>query len=745
MSKLWYENEAKVWEEALPIGNGKIGAMVFGGVKTEHLQINEDTVWFGGPRDRNNPDALKYLPEIRKNILDGETSKAEKLMKFALSGVPQGQRTYQTLGDIFIYNLCDDDYTNYKHSLDLETAIDNVTFQSCGLTFTRETFISTANNVLAMRIKADKSGVISFNSIIMRLKFYDSVIKSENNGLIMSGNLNESGYDFKAILKCKTINGSVKIIGEHLCVEAADEAILYMTAGTTYDRTTGGLRAINELDNELERTIKNAMEMDFDLLKSNHIQEYQKLYHRVTLNIEGIEKYNELPTDERLKNAIKNDKADPGLAKIYFDFGRYLLISSSLPGSLPANLQGIWNKNIDPSWGSKFTLNINLEMNYWPAEICNLPECHQPLFEMIKKMLPNGKKTAAKMYGCRGFVAHNNTDIWADTAVQDHWIPGSYWVMGAAWLCTHLWMHYEYNKDTQFLKETFPIMREAALFFVDFLIPDGDYLKTCPSVSPENSFILPNGEEGSNSIGVTMDNQILRDLFTQCIKAAEILDVDDKLNQDIISCLAKLKPTKIGKHGQIMEWQEDYDELEPGHRHISHLYGLHPSSQITVDQTPELANAAKITLQRRLASGGGHTGWSRAWIINNYVKLWDGDNAFDNLDLLLIKSTLPNMLDNHPPFQIDGNFGATAAIAFMFVQSTMDRVILLPALPSAWNTGSILGLKIRGGATVDISWENLTLNKCLIHAIKDFKSTICYKDKTYSVDIKMGETMEIIE
>lgn len=743
MSRLWYKDEAKVWEEALPIGNGKIGAMVFGGVNTEHLQINEDSVWYGGPRDRNNPDALTHLPEIRNYIMGGEITKAEKLMKCALSGVPQSQRCYQTLGDIFIYNLCEKEFSEYEHSLDLDTAIDKVTYNSGGVTFFRETFISAPDNVLVMRIKSDKKGMISFNSLIKRIKFYDNVIKSENNGLIMSGNLAKEGYDFKAIIKCKSINGRVQVIGEHICVEDADESILYMTAGTTFDRRTGGLRKSVELDHELETTITKAMNSEFEHLKDCHIKDYKKLYDRIQLTIDDIQKYDAIPTDERLKSAIKNNKSDPGLSKLYFDFGRYLLISCSRPGSLPANLQGLWNKDIEPKWDSKYTININTEMNYWPAEICNLPECHLPLFDLIKRMVPNGQQTATKMYGCRGFVAHHNTDIWADTAVQDHWIPGSYWVMGAAWLCTHLWNHYEYNRDIIFLKEAFPIMREAATFFLDFLIQDGAYLKTCPSVSPENRFIHSSGVIGCNSIGVTMDNQILRDLFTQCIKAAEVLNVADTLNSDIKNALNKLMPTAIGKYGQIMEWQEDYEEADPGHRHISHLYGLYPSSQITVDQTPELAEAAKITLQRRLSNGGGHTGWSRAWIINDYVKLWDAKNASYNLDQLLIKSTLPNMLDNHPPFQIDGNLGATAAIGFMLVQSTTDRIIILPALPECWKTGQVQGLKVKGCATIDISWENSVLKNCTIHAQKDFKSTLYYEDRVYEVDLSMGSSYSV--
>lgn len=734
LSKLWYENPAKVWEEALPLGNGKLGAMVFGGVTKEEIQLNEDSMWYGGPRDRNNPDALKNMPKIRELILSGKISEAEKLMKYALSGTPESQHPYQSLGNLYLEFSGVGSVSNYKRSLCLDSAIYVQEFDGDQVHYSREVFISARENVMVIHIKGSKKGSISFDALISRERFYENALSVASNGIMIDGNLSKGGLDFAMILKGKTKGGTIETIGEHLIVANADEVTLYFSAGTTFRMTN--------LKEEIEELLDTAMSYEYEELKDRHIKDYQSLYNRVQFSLEHIEEYDKTSTDVRLEHA-KEGKADIGLSKLYFDFGRYLLISSSREGSLPATLQGIWNKDMKPSWDSKYTININTEMNYWPAEVCNLSECHMPLFDLIERMVPNGRFTAKKMYGCNGFVAHHNTDIWGDTAVQDLWIPGSYWVLGAAWLCTHQWTHYEYTKDIEFLKNTFPIMREAALFFLDFMIEHDGYLKTCPSVSPENTFILPSGERGANTAGVTMDNQIIRDLFHQCIEAANILQVTDELNDRIKVAIERLVPTQIGKHGQIMEWPLDYEEAEPGHRHISHLYGLHPSEQITMDKTPELAKAAKITLERRLSYGGGHTGWSRAWIMNHYARLWDSEKAYYNLEMLLGKSTLPNMFDNHPPFQIDGNFGGCAAIAEMLVQSTSERIILLPALPKQWKKGSIKGLCVKGGGEISLSWENGELTSVSIKATNELNTYVVYKDNRVEVSLDKNETIEL--
>lgn len=734
MSELWYKQPAETWEQALPLGNGRLGAMVYGTVDVENIQLNEDSVWYGSFVDRNNHSALEHLPRIRELIVSGQIPQAEELMLYALSGTPQSQRPYQTLGEIKIrFPHMQGECTAYKRALNLEDAVHVVTTEVGGITYIREAFISFPDHVLAIRLHSEKGAKTNFSVQLERKRFYNRAYCPSTDTIVLNGNLGGHGLDFGMMLKVQIKGGQCRAIGENIVVEGAEEAVLLFTAGTHF--------RCKDIAISNAQTLERAVSLGWDKLKARHVADYQSLYSRVSFELQGASSLHTLPTDERLALA-QRDHMDMGLPKLYFDFGRYLMIASSRPGTLPANLQGIWNKDMLPPWDAKFTININTEMNYWPAEICNLSECHMPLLDHIKKMLPNGRRTAKIMYGCRGFTAHHNTDIWGDTVTQDQYIPASYWVLGAAWLCTHQWTHYEYTQDRAFLLDSFPIMREAALFFLDFLIEHDGYLKTCPSVSPENKYILPSGVCGSVTAGATMDNQIIRDLFTQCIKAAEILGVEDALNAQIKDAVKKLPPTRIGEDGRILEWCEAYTEAEPGHRHISHLYGLHPSSQITMDGTPALALAAGRTLAYRLSHGGGHTGWSRAWIMNLYAKLWNGEAAFQNLKQLIIQSTLPNLFDNHPPFQIDGNFGATAAIAEMLVQSTMERIVLLPALPSIWSNGFIRGLCTRGGLVVDIEWADSKAVTCRLQALADVSTSVWYDHKGYPIHLKKGETIE---
>ncbi|MGN0242778.1 MAG: glycosyl hydrolase family 95 catalytic domain-containing protein [Lachnospiraceae bacterium] len=735
--ELWYDGQIALgrWNEALPIGNGRLGAMIFGRVDSTRIQVNEDSVWYGGYQDRNNKEALSYLPEIRKMLLDHRIKEAERLMTYAFSGTPQSEKPYQPLGDVDLrFSHPSGKVCHYRRSLSLEEAIARIAYQIGDIHYEREIFASHPDEVMVARIRADKEKQITFSVLLRRGRFYEYVKQVDEQTIVMGGTLGPDGEEFAMMLRMEAKGGTTKWIGEHMIVEEADEVVLYIAGGTTF-------RYAN-LEEMLLRQIEDACSESYEKLKERHIRDYQSLYHRVQLDLSSdCDSTKDCETTaRRLERVADDDYMDPGMYELYFNYGRYLMISCSRPGTLPANLQGIWNESFTPPWDSKYTININTEMNYWPAEVCNLSECHLPLFDLLKKMLPNGQKTAQKMYGCRGFVAHHNTDIHGDTAPQDVYVPATYWVMGAAWLSTHIWTHYVYSRDKEFLKEYYPIMKEASLFFLDFLIEDNGYLKTCPSVSPENTFIMEDGAMGSNTTGVTMDNQILRDLFAQTLKAAYFLEEkEDEILSGIREAQERLIPTQIGKHGQIMEWEKDYEEWEPGHRHISHLYGLYPSHQISMDGTPELAKAAKVTLERRLASGGGHTGWSRAWIINHYARLWDGEKAFENLRQLLIQSTLPNLFDNHPPFQIDGNFGATAAIAEMLMQSNEHRIVLLPALPEAWPSGSVRGLCVYGGAEIDITWEQHELKDFTIRANHDIHTAVIYHNQTWDISLAAGE------
>lgn len=746
---LWYDKPAMDWNEALPLGNGRIGGMVFGGIDCEQMQVNEETVWYGGPMDRNNPSAKEKLPVIRKLIKEGKIHEAERLCKQALSGTPFGMRIYQTLGEIAIdYNLgpvISENVSAYKRELDVARAVCRTYFLLEDTEYAREIFMSAPDDVCVMHLTARGKKKMDLDIMQSRHHIYEYSKAASKDSIILGGNLGRDGLDYAMMCKAVSPDGRIEVIGERIVVYNATEVFLYWSAATTY-RIHGKEKEI-ALQKALSEKLEKAASERYEVLLERHITEYKSYFDRMSLTLDSEDQTIQKPTDKCLEE-IALGNTNISLEQLYFNFGRYLLISCSRPGTLPATLQGLWNKDMEAPWDAKFTININTEMNYWPAETCDLGDCHLPLFDLLQKMLPNGRRTAKVMYGCRGFVAHHNTDIWGDTAPQDLWIPGSFWVMGGAWLCTHIWTHYKYTGDIEFLRKMFPIMREAAQFFLDFCIEyeidDVTYLCTCPSVSPENTFILPNGEQGANSIGVTMDNQILRDLFSQCNQAAQVLGVSDELDRQIADACKRLIPTRIGSDGRILEWCEPYKEKEPGHRHISHLYGLHPSDQITKDGTPKLAAAAERTLQKRLESGGGHTGWSRAWIINHYAKLWDGEKAHENLQQLLIKSTLPNLFDNHPPFQIDGNFGATAAMVEMLVQSNADRVVLLPALPSAWKSGKLIGVRICGNARMNIVWKDGNLEKAQVCSGCDTRRKFVYQNICVELELKKDCWMEIV-
>lgn len=744
--KLTYSRPATKWTEALPLGNGRIGAMVFGGTEDERLQINESTLWGGGPHDYTNPDAYSHLAEIRNLIFAGKVGEAEKLSA-DIMGNPKLLMPYQPFCDLRLHFSGHEQAIDYHRELHLDDATAETTYKVGAVTFRREVFISYPDQALVVRITADQSHQLTFSvgldspqtgtkvesTADDALQLTGQIQPRQNPPFSWTGSWDQPGLRFAAVLKVLPQGGSVHAANGHLEISNANSVTIIFSNATSfknYHDISGDALSI------AQGYVQRASKRSYESLRKRHVDDFQQLFSRVQLQLG--EDHSTESTDERIKNFGQSD--DPSLLALYFEFGRYLLISCSRPGGQPANLQGIWNEDLRPAWSSKMTTNINLEMNYWQADSGDLSEMEEPLWSLIRDLEVTGVETARVHYQSKGWVLHHNTDLWrATTPVDGAW---GVWPMGEAWLANQMFDHYEFSEDREFLRnEAYPAMKGAAEFILGYLVeapagtPFAGKLVTNPSTSPENRYLLDD-KPYSLTYASTMDIELIRELFENCRRAAKILGTDDAFQSELEQTEKRLPPLQIGKRGQLQEWIEDYGEVEPQHRHVSHLWSLYPGRDIRLESTPQLAAAAQKTLELR---GDGGTGWSTVWRVALWARLHNPEHAYNNLKILITKSTLPDMFDLCPPFQIDGNLGGPAAITEMLVQSTEDEITLLPALPQQWPSGTLKGVRVRGGGKLDIAWNEGKLTKLSLQCDHAKKYQVVYGSQSVEVQLKPGK------